>query len=216
VAFLVLAVVGLGLGSAAAAPRMARASTDEAERLAGAEVAEQPPGEEVHPAPEIHVKSLLLQILNFGVLVFLLVKFGGPAVSKALTARHQQLKTELAAASEARAAAQARLERQEVRLAALEHEIAAIRAGIKQEAEVEKARLIEIAEERAGRIKAETVFLMEQQVKEAKAELQREAARAAVDLAEQMVRRSLNAGDQQRLVDTFVSDVAAGAPKRVS
>ena len=35
-------------------------------------------------------------------------------------------------------------------------------------------------------------------------------------MAEQIVRRSLNAGDQQRLVDTFVGDVASGGPRRAS
>jgi F0F1-type ATP synthase membrane subunit b/b' len=39
--------------------------------------------------------------------------------------------------------------------------------------------------------------------------LRREVAEAAVKIAEQLVSRSLAVGDQQRLVDTFVSDVAA-------
>ena len=95
------------------------------------------------------------------------LQFGGPAINKALLARHTQLKAELASAAEARAAAEARLAEQEKRLAALEHEIAAIQAGIKQEAEVEKARLIATAEERAKRIQEETSFLLDQQVKEA-------------------------------------------------
>ena len=123
-------------------------------------------------------------------LLFILVKFGGPAISKALAARHQQLKAELAAASAARAEAEARLKQQEARLAALEQEIDGIRAGIKAEAEAEKARLIAAAEERAKRIKEETAFVLDQQVKEAEARLRREVAQAAVDLAEQMVRRS--------------------------
>ena len=199
-ALLALAVGGLLLGPAVFGPavfgtRSGRAAADEAAEVAAVETAEQAPGEELHPAPEIHGKSLALQVLNFAVLIGLLVYFGGPAVSKALGARHQQLKSELAAAAEARAGAKARLEQQEQRLAALEHEIDDIRAGIKREAEAEKARLIELAEERARRIREETSFLMEQQVKEAKADLRREAARAAVDLAEQMVRRSLDSGD---------------------
>ena len=99
------------------------------------------------------------------------------AINKALLARHQQLKAELAAAAEVRAAAEARLAKQEKRLASLEHEIAAMRAGIKQEAEAEKPRLIAAAEERARRIQDETKFLLDQQVKEAEVELRREAAR---------------------------------------
>jgi F-type H+-transporting ATPase subunit b len=165
--------------------------------------------EEVVPEPEIHGWKLAAQLFNFAALAFILIKFGGPAVSKALTARHQQLKADLAAAAEAKAAAEKRLAVQEKRLSSLEQEIAGIRAGIKHEAEAEKARLIELAEERARRIQEETKFLLDQQVKQAEADLRREAARMAVDMAEQMVKRSFDASDQKRLVDGFVGDVAA-------
>jgi F-type H+-transporting ATPase subunit b len=128
-----------------------------------------------------------------------------------LAARHQQLKADLAAASAARAEAEARLRQQEARLAALEQEIEGIRTGVKAEAEAEKARLIAMAEERAKRIREETTFVLEQQVKEAEERLRREVALASVNLAEQMVKKSLGAADQQRMVDTFVTDVAAPA-----
>src|SRR5262245_21787381 len=147
-------------------------------------------------------------MLNFGVLVFLLVKFGGPPVKKALEARHQQIKSDLASAAEARAAAQARFEQQEKRLAALEGEIAANTAGIKQEAEAEKARLIAMAEDRARRIREEAAFIIDQQVKQAEEDLRREAAAQAVVLAEKIVRSQLGPGDQQRMVDAFVGDIA--------
>jgi F-type H+-transporting ATPase subunit b len=177
-----------------------------------AEAAEHPGGElPAHETPEIHGKSLALQLLNFAVLIFVLVKFGGPAIGKALAARHQQLKADLAAASAARAEAEARLRQQEARLAALEQEIEGIRTGVKAEAEAEKARLIAMAEERAKRIREETTFVLEQQVKEAEERLRREVALASVNLAEQMVKKSFGPPDQQRLVDTFVNDVVVPA-----
>jgi F-type H+-transporting ATPase subunit b len=160
-----------------------------------------------HEAP-FSGRTFMWQMLNFGALLFLLIKFGGPAVKKALQARHQQIKTDLASAAESRAAAQARFEHQEKRLAALESEIATIRAGIKQEAEAEKARLIVMAEDRARRIREESEFIIEQQVKQAEEDLRREVAAQAVALAEAIVRAQLGAQDQQRLIDSFVGDVA--------
>jgi F-type H+-transporting ATPase subunit b len=157
----------------------------------------------------IDAKRLAWQFLNFGVLVFILVKFGGPAVNKGLAARHEQIKSDLASAAEARAAAQQRFEKQEKRLASLENEIATITAGIKQEAEAEKVRLIAMAEERAKRIREESEFIIEQQVKQAQEDLRREVAAAAVALAEKIVRTQMQPGDQQRMVDAFVGDVAA-------
>ena len=169
-----------------------------------------------HEAPTIDSGKLTWQIVNFLALVAVLAWFGGRALNKAMAARHEQLKSELRAASEAKTAAEARLAREEKRLAALEQEIVAIRTGIKQEAEAEKARLIELAEERARRIKEETTFLLDQQVKEAELTLRHEAARVALEMAEQLVRRSLTGSDQQRLLDSFVADVAgdgARAPR---
>ena len=161
-----------------------------------------------HEAPSLNGKTFALQLVNFGLLLFLLIKFGGPAVRKALEARHQQIKSDLASAADARAAAQARFEQQEKRLAALENEIATIASGIKQEAEAEKARMIALAEDRAKRIREESEFVIEQQVKQAEEDLRREVAAAAVALAEKIVRNQLGPSDQQRLIDTFVGDIA--------
>jgi F-type H+-transporting ATPase subunit b len=197
---------GLGLSGPARASEEER--LEHAGKIEGGAIGDEVPR---HETPEIHGKTLALQLLNFAVLVFVLVKFGGPAISKALATRHQQLKADLAAASAARAEAEARLAQQEARLAVLEQEIEAMLTGVKAEAEAEKTRLIALAEERAKRIREETSFVLEQQVKEAEERLRREVALAAVDLAEQMVRKSLGAADQQRMVDSFVADVAAPA-----
>jgi F-type H+-transporting ATPase subunit b len=198
-------IAGLSLCRAAPAQASEEERLEHAGKIEGGAIGSGLPAH--HETPEIHGKSLALQLLNFAVLIFVLVKFGGPAISKALEARHQQLKADLAAAAAARAEA-------ETRLAALEQEIEGIRTGVKAEAEAEKARLIAMAEERAKRIREETTFVLDQQVKEAEERLRREVALAAVTLAEQMVRQSLGAADQQRMVDSFVADVAApaGAP----
>jgi F-type H+-transporting ATPase subunit b len=166
--------------------------------------------EHASEAPSVDPKKLALQFLNFGVLVFLLVRFGGRALNRALAARHHQLKADLAAAAELKAVAEAKLAKQEARLASLEQEIAQMRLGLKAEAEAEKARLIEAAEERARRIKTETAFLIEQQVRQAELRLRRESAEAALHAAEAILKRSIDVGDQQRLLDAFVGNVADG------
>jgi len=195
------ALLGLAAGALLLASPFARAEHERAHAAAaGHEVAEH--------EPKLDTGKLVFQLVNFAVLAGILGWFGGRAINKALLERHNQLKTDLVAASEARAAAEKRAAEQERRLESLETEIEAIRAGIKQEAESEKQRLIATAEERARRIGDETRFLLEQQVKEAEATLKREVAEAAVKIAEQIVTRSLNAGDQQRLIDTFVADAA--------
>jgi len=159
-------------------------------------------------APSVDGKTLAFQVFNFAVLVFVLVWFGAKPVKRALEERHNQIQNDLASAAEARTAAKARFEQQERRLSALENEIAAITASIKQEAEAEKARLIAAAEDRARRIREESEFIIEQQIKQAEEDLRREVAAAAVALAEQIVRHQMMPADQQRLIDTFVGDIA--------
>jgi F-type H+-transporting ATPase subunit b len=159
-------------------------------------------------APGVNGKSLALQLLNFGVLLAILVYFGGRAINQALLARHVQLKAELAAAAAARTQAEQRLRKTEARLTGLELEIAAMRAGIKQEAEVEKQQLIAAAEERAKRVRDETKFAIEQQVKEAQIALRRDVAQQALRVAEEILRRTVDANDQRRLLEGFMNEVA--------
>jgi F-type H+-transporting ATPase subunit b len=198
-----LALFGLAL--VAVAPSMARA---EEEAAAAHEEGAHEGGAEAHEAPKLDVGKLALQLINFAVLAGVIGFFGGKAVNKALVARHQQMKADLQAAAEARSAAETRAAEQAKRLERLESEIASIRANIKKEAEDEKARLIAAAEERAKGIAAETQFLLDQQVKEAEVTLRREVGEAALRIATEAVQKALTGADQQRFVDTFVSDVA--------
>ena len=137
----------------------------------------------------------------------MLVKFGGPAISKALAARHQQLKADLAAASEARAAAEARFEQQEQRLAALEQEIAAIARRHQAEAEAEKARLIahgrgaRQAHPRGDRVRPRAAG-EGGRGRRCGARWPRPRSNAG---REDGPTQSLVAADQQRLLDTFVA-----------
>lgn len=194
-----------GVSRAFAAEDQAREPADEIAHEHG-----EAHGEHGEGAPAVNGGKLALQFLNFGVLVGILVFFGGKAVNKALRARHEQLKADLASAAELRAAAEAKLARQEARLGSLEAEIAELRRNLKAEAEVEKARLVAAAEERAARIKAETGFLIDQQVREADQRLRRESADAALKIAEDILRRAIGPADQRRLLDTFVGDVERG------
>jgi F-type H+-transporting ATPase subunit b len=152
-------------------------------------------------------KRFAFQLINFGILVFILGWFGGRAINKALAGRHDQIKKDLDEAAQTRAAAEARLVTHERRLANLEKEAAALRTSIKDEAKKEEELLVAAAVEKARRIQDETRFLMDQQVKEAELRLREEVASTAVRVAEEIVRRSVRPDDEVRLNQTFVADV---------
>jgi F-type H+-transporting ATPase subunit b len=162
-------------------------------------------------------KTLALQLFNFGVLLFIMIKFGGGAINKALRGRHDKMKLDLDEAQRMRAEAEARLKEQEARLSNLQKDLADLRQSMKDSADAEKKRLIELSEARALRIAEETSFLLDQQVKQAELSFKAEVANAAARIAEEIVRRSVNTSDQQRLVSTFVSDVATqGSSERTA
>ena len=150
-------------------------------------------------------KTFALQLINFGVLLFLLIWFGGRAMNKSLRARHEQLKGEISEAARLRDEATVKFQAQEKRVAELEKEVAALRASLRQDAEREQARLIESAQERAKRIQDEMRFQLNQQVKEAELLLRAEVASASVKLAEELLRKSVNTDDQRRLAREFVA-----------
>lgn len=150
-------------------------------------------------------KTFALQLINFGVLLFLLIWFGGRAMNKSLRARHEQLKGEISEAARLRDEAALKFQAQEQRLADLEKEIATLRTSLRQDAERVQARLIEGAQERAKRIQEEMRLQLHQQVKEAESLLRAEVASASVKLAEELVRKSVNTDDERRLAREFVA-----------
>jgi F-type H+-transporting ATPase subunit b len=157
----------------------------------------------------IDPKTLALQLLNFGVLLFILIKFGGKAINKSLKERHEQLKADMDEAARLRTAAEMRFKEQEKRLQNLEQELEAMRQAILKEAEHEKGRIIAAAEEKARRVQDETRFQLEQQVKDAELRFRAEVAQASLKIADELLRRSVNGGDEQRLVQGFVAELGA-------
>ena len=158
-------------------------------------------------------KTFALQLLNFGVLLFILIYFGGRAMNKALRSRHEQLKNDIGESARLRDEAKGKYQAQEKRIADLEKEIAALRASMRQDAEREQARMVEGAQEKAKRIQEELRFQLDQQVKDAETILRAEVATAAIKVADELLRRSVTPDDQRRLAQEFVAGFAGpGAP----
>jgi F-type H+-transporting ATPase subunit b len=165
----------------------------------------------------VDAKTLALQLLNFGVLLFLLIKYAGRGLKKTFVTKHEQLAKDIGDAAKARDAAKQQAEEQERRLASLEQEIAALRAGIQQDAQKEQARLLANAQEKAKRIQADTQAQLETQVKAAEARLRAEVAIASVQLASEILKKQIGMDDDRRLAKEFIAgfEAAANAGKTV-
>ena len=143
-------------------------------------------------------------LVNFTVLLLLIAwvirKKGNPA----LAARRAEVEQELAEAQRLRAEAEARHMETASRLEKLDQEMVEIRADMIKAGEAERDRIVAQAEEKAARMRKDTAFLIEQQIKQRRKDLTREAANAAVVAAEELLQKSTTDTDQDQLAEAYL------------
>lgn len=159
---------------------------------------------------------LLWQILNFlilaGLIGWMAVKQGGPM----LASRKKGIQEGLAAGERAKADADARSAEVQKKLGNLEKQIAELRAGAREEQEREADRIRREAKAEMARIHAQAEQEIHSAGKLARIEVQRAAARLAIEIAEQKVRERMTPELQAALLRGFVSDIANGAVEAAS
>lgn len=138
-----------------------------------------------------------------GGLGYLIAKNGGPFFA----ARSQQIRKDMVDAQEARKQAEARAADVDRRLAALDSEIAALRAESKREAQAETERLGRHTAAEIAKIQAHAEQEIASAGKAARTELKRYSAGLAIGLAEQRIRARMNPETQQALVRGFIRDL---------
>ena len=144
--------------------------------------------------------EILKQAINFLILAGVLGYFLRKPLSSFLKERSELLRKAIYDAAKARAEAAEKLAAIEIRTAKLADEIAGMNAKMDVEATAEAQRLQESVSVEISRIRAQSEFTGEQEVKKAREELRREAALLTARAAEELVRRTLSPEDQERLV----------------
>jgi len=181
------------------------------------EVAEAPEGPDAHS--ELHFSDLLNTeflgtLVNFGVLILIIGwairKKGNPA----LAARRAEVEKELAEAQRLRAEAEARHMATATRLEKLDQEMLQIRADMVKAGEAERDRIVAQAEEKAARMRKDTNFLIEQQMKQLRKELTEQAATAAVAAAQDLLRERTTDADQEQLAEAYLARLDDVAQER--
>jgi F-type H+-transporting ATPase subunit b len=152
----------------------------------------------------------LWEWLNFAILAILLgwivAKQGGPALRE----RSRQIRDGLAAGQKAKDDAEARASEVQARLAGLEREIAAMRTNAAAEREREAERIHAETQAEIARIQRQCQQELESLGKLARLEVQRTAARLAMELAEQKVRARMSPELQSTLIQGFLEDLPDG------
>ena len=159
-------------------------------------------------------------VINFVVLMWLLEKILFSKLREGNRNKHDTIKSRLQEATEAKAEAQSLVAEYRDRLKRLDDEIDTLMKDAKERAEADRARIIETAEREAERIKQLARVSAEREAASHKRRIEAEIVDRAVQRAEAVLREQIQAGDQTRLVDAYVEQLAGvelqSAPGRSS
>jgi F-type H+-transporting ATPase subunit b len=150
-------------------------------------------------------------LMNFAILMAIYVKVGKQPIADALVKRRSDYLAKVDEADRLRREAEARAEKYKSQLATLAQDLAAARTALEEAGKADRQRILTEAQERAERMKHDAAFLVAQEERALRDELQRNAAIAAVEAAAQLLAANVNAADQERLAETFLSGLSSNS-----
>ena len=186
-------------------------STDAAHGETDAHAAEGDHGDGHHEGSlsPAKLKDLFWRVLNFIVLMIILVKFGAKPIASALGGRQTAVKNELEDLESRRDEAEKQYREFEAKLATVEKDIDKIVEKAVAQAEVEKAKILEKAEQAVDDMKRQAEQAIQNEVTEARRELKDDIADQAAVLAEELIVKNLNPEDQVKIIENYLDKVGA-------
>ncbi len=166
-----------------------------------------------HAAHAVNWNELLWQIIDFLVVVIVLVVFGRKPLAQFLATRRKNVAEALEEAQRLKADAEAKEKEYRGRLERLNDEIDELRKEMIKAGEAERDRIVADAEAKASRMRKETEFVIDQQMKQLRVDLTREAVEAAITAAQEVLTREAGPADQERLSKLYLERLAASKQK---
>jgi F-type H+-transporting ATPase subunit b len=152
--------------------------------------------------------TFFVELIAFGVLLFLLGKYVIPPINRAMTARQEAIRAEFAELDEAKSEAEAAEEEFKSQIADARHEAARIREEAREQGAAIIAEMREQAQTEAARIVEHAHAQIEADRKAAVTSLRAEVGTLATTLAGRIVGESLeDEARQSRVVDRFLAEL---------
>ncbi|MGI9571513.1 MAG: ATP synthase F0 subunit B [Desulfobulbia bacterium] len=155
------------------------------------------------------LKDLFWRVLNFIALMIILVKFGAKPIASALGGRQAAVKNELEDLETRRDEAEKQFLDFESKLATVEKDIDTIVEKAVAQAEVEKAKIIEKAEQAVDDMKRQAEQSIQNEIVEARRDLQNDVADQAAVMAEELIVKNLTPEDQVKIIENYLDKVGA-------
>ena len=151
--------------------------------------------------------TLFFTCVNFGLFFLLLSRAVLPALRTWAITRRDRIVDELQKAAAARSEAEKLKAEWEERMSRLDQELADIRNQALADAQRERERILQSAQETAAAITADAEKAAAQELRRAEIELREHVANIAVGIARDAIRKGLTDADQTRFVDEFLREV---------
>ncbi len=153
------------------------------------------------------VTPYLALVINFGLLVGLYYLMGKKGIADGLKKRKEAISKEIEEAQKMLKEAEERAKTYQAKLKNVETELTNAKKALEEAGKGERDRIVREAEEKAERMKRDATFLVDQELKQMRVDLTREAIELAMQTAEEMLRTKATAEDHTRLADDFLRDL---------
>jgi len=153
--------------------------------------------------PGFEVWKFINLAIFLAIMVYLLKK----PLSEGFKAKREAIRAEIIKAEEERQAALAKLTVAEANLARVESESDEIVEKAKLEAKEEKARITRETEEEANRVQAQAQSEIERKANQVRAELRKFSAEESIRLAEEKIKKNINAAKDAKLVKANIQSI---------
>jgi F0F1-type ATP synthase membrane subunit b/b' len=163
-------------------------------------------GHEAMPLDKI-LWEMGIKILDVAIIAFFGFKYLSKPIAQAMADRSAAVRRSLEEATAGRREAEARLAEFQAKTAGLDGEIEALRSQAAADMELERTILITEGKAAAEHVAQHARETIRQEVAKARAELHREAALLAVQVATVSVKAQITAADQQRIIDEYASSL---------
>ena len=152
--------------------------------------------------------TFFVELIAFGIIVWILAKFVIPPINRAMTARQDAIREQFAELDEAKDDAHKAEEEFKAQIADARHEAAKIREEAREQGAQIVAEAREQAQAEAARIVEHGHAQVRAERQQAVASLRAEVGTLAIDLAGRIVGESLEDDERStRVVDRFLADV---------
>ena len=156
------------------------------------------------------------RFLNFGILIYFLVKWLKEPLASFLKSYRELISKEIESAENAEKKAEKEYEEVQKRLEELDSEIARMHELAVKQGTKEKEKIIADARMHAEGIIERAKITAYMMVEDAKKKLREELVEMIITTAEDKISKSINEQDHQRLIESYVETIVKAPPKSAS